>query len=428
MNPTLRKITPSGKTDAIVQAPPSKSYTIRAFLLGALAEGATVVKGALMCDDTRVMLRALEALGYAVEKEESAGTVRIGGRGGQLPAGYADIDAGEAGAVMRFILPILALGKGTYHLKGSQRLSGRPLGELADALDSLHVEIEDNQGKLPVTVCGDGRVKGGRVKLDSKRSSQFVSALLMAAPCYEGGLAVELTGPIVSAPYIDMSLAAMEHFGVRVEKKDNVFTVPQAKYKAAEFAIEPDASSGAFMLAAAAVTGGSITIDNAPAKSRQGDWIFAELLGKMGCKIERGAFGLKVSGGELKAIECDLSQTPDLVPPLAAAAVFAKGKSVVTGIEHLRYKESDRIAVLARELSKIGVKTTATDNSIEIEGPPAAGAEIDPDGDHRIAMAFSIIGLALPGISIKTPECVDKSYPEFFSVLERISKHEVKPK
>jgi 3-phosphoshikimate 1-carboxyvinyltransferase len=420
MSTNLIEIKPSGPLHAVAAPPPSKAETLRGLIIGALGDGLTVLDEPLFADDSRVLMDALRALGFDVRADKEKKHIDIYGQSGRIPARDATLDAGESGAAMRFLLPMLALGDGTYRLDGSKRLSERPLSELIRSLRALGVDIEDTNGHLPVTVNARG-VTGGRVSLDASRSSQFASALLMSAPCFADGFELELAGEPVSRPYIETTIRMMDAFGVPVERDGDCFRVMPGKYSGRGFRIGPDASAASYFLAAAAVTGGSVTLRGVGTGPLRGDWVFAEILELMGCTIKRIGDDLTLHGRPLRGVTVDMRDTPDLVPSLAAVAPFADGWTRINGIAHLRLKESDRIGVLARELSALGVKVETAHDTLALNGPPVRGGTVNPDGDHRIAMALAILGLKLPGLRIINADCVNKSFPDFFTELEKIT-------
>jgi 3-phosphoshikimate 1-carboxyvinyltransferase len=422
------ELRPSGPLRARVLAPPSKSATLRALVAAALARGASVVHRPLPCDDTDAMVRGLRHLGVAIERNSTKYTfpARPPGRKSvrsTVPL-RGTIDCGAAGAVIRFLAAVAALGRGEVVLDGEARLRERPIGPLADALRALGAEVawEGATGFPPLRVRARG-LRGGSVTLDASASSQFLSALLLAGPCMDADLEVRVVGPLASAPYVELTAEVMAAFGATVERPEpGLFRVPRTGYRGADFAVEGDWSAAAFLLAAAAIAGGSVTVEGLRADSRQGDRAIAGLLERMGCAVARGADGITARGGPLRAIDADLGATPDLAPALAAVAAFASGTTRVRGVAHLRLKESDRIASIVRALGALGIAARERADGFEVDGGSPRAGEIDPAGDHRIAMAFALAGLAAPGVRVRNRECVAKSWPEYFAVVTTLKR------
>jgi 3-phosphoshikimate 1-carboxyvinyltransferase len=268
-----------------------------------------------------------------------------------------------------------------------------------------------------------GRLHGGPVRLQSNKSSQFLSSLLMVSSYAEQDVCIEIGGTLPSAPYVDITVDVMEEFGVRVDRPDRKqFTVRSGqRYRPATFIVEPDVSGAAAFLAACAIAGGEVVIGGLNPRSKQGDIGFFDVLRRMGCRVgeEGGQISLK-SGRNLKGIEVDMNSMPDCVPALASVALFAEGKTRITGVGHLRFKESDRLAAIAGELPKLGAKVSVQDSGLEIEPGPLRGAQLDTYDDHRLAMSFALIGLRVPGVRIENPECVRKSFPGFWKEFEKL--------
>ena len=411
--------------DATVRLPGSKSITNRALLAAALAAGRSRLDGALFADDTAAMMRCLARLGAVVsaDADAPAAAVTLDGVAGRLGPGPVDLDAGQAGTTARFLLPVLAAGSGPYVLDGDAQLRRRPMGPGLRALRSMGVAVEERgmPGRLPVLVHGGPQASSVAVSGDV--SSQFVSGLLLAAPLFPQGLAIELTTELVSRPYVAMTSAVMAAFGIDVEAGAKRFTVRPGEYKATTYRIEPDASAASYFLAAAAVCGGRVTVPGLGRDSLQGDVAFADLLERMGAGVTWASEGVTVrgpAGGRLHGIEADLSDVSDLAPTLAVVAAFAGSPTRATGVGFIRAKETDRIATIVRELRRCGVEAEEEPGGFVVRprpGAPAA-AVVEPDGDHRMAMAFAIIGLRVPGISIAEPDCVAKTFPGFWTTLE----------
>jgi len=420
-----QSIARSGPIDAALRLPPSKSLTQRALVAAALARGDSVIANPLRAGDTEVLARALSLLGIRVES--GPGPWRIAGGGGGIPARGAALDLGDAGTAMRFLTPVVPLGRGRFLLDGSARMRERPAGDLVEALAALGVAARsvNGDGRPPLEVAAGG-LPGGRVLVSGRVSSQFLSGLLLAAPCAQADLVVGVTGRLVSRPYVDLTVDVMRRFGASIEQDEpGVHKVRAGGYRACEYEVEADASSAAWWLAAAAVTGGRIRLTGLPRASLQGDLGFKDLLEEMGCSSawEESADGdrLVMEAGSLRGIEADLADMPDVAPALAAVALFAEGPTRITGAEHLRAKESDRIAGLASGLGELGARVEEHRDGLTIHPGPPRGALLDPRNDHRLAMAFAIAGLRSPGVAVKNPTCVAKSYPDFWKTLDSIT-------
>jgi len=420
------RIQTSGPIDAAVEAPPSKSLTIRALAAASLAAGRSALRRPLLSDDTEAMVRALGMLGIQVHRR--ADSLLVEGEGGRILTPGQPLDLGNAGTPLRLLTALCCLGRGRFVVDGSPRMRQRPVGDLLDALASLGVDAiaMHGDGCPPVELVASG-FPGGRARLRGSASSQFVSALLMTAPYGRRDLDLRIDGSLVSRPYVDLTIGVMDAFGARVDREGYArFVVPAGqRYQARVHPVEGDASSASYFFAAAAITGGRVTVTGIPADSRQGDLVMLDLLERMGCRVVRGPEGLTVSGGDLIGLDADLSDAPDLVPTIAAVAMFATGATTLRGVEHLRIKESDRIEASADGVRAMGATATTEPGLLRIH-PPAQGraglrgAAIDPRDDHRIAMAFAVAGLAVDGVIILDPSCVSKSFPDFFRTLERL--------
>jgi 3-phosphoshikimate 1-carboxyvinyltransferase len=415
----------SAPIDATVRVPSSKSLTNRALAAAGLARGKSILVNPLQADDTLLMAAALQDLGIPVEKDE--GRWRVTGSGGRVPASGASLFLGNAGTAMRFLTPIVATGRGRFLLDGTGRMRERPMGDLLAALSSLGVRAEATRGdgRPPIEVDADG-LPGGEVTLRSAVSSQFLSGLLLAAPCATGPLSIRLEGPLVSRPYVCLTVDVMERFGISFQETgpERYSLREGAAYASAEYEIEGDASSACWWFAAAAVTGGRARVLGIPGGSKQGDLRFLELLREMGCRVSREETGgdavIEVQGGSLRGIDAHLKDMPDTAPALCAVALFASSPTRIHGAEHLRAKESDRIAGLAAGLGALGGRTAEHRDGLTIRPGPLRSATLDPLDDHRLAMAFAVAGLGIGGVVVTNPACVTKSYPGFFEELARI--------
>ncbi|MFH1037833.1 MAG: 3-phosphoshikimate 1-carboxyvinyltransferase [PVC group bacterium] len=404
--------------DAEIALPGSKSITNRALVIGALARGETELANWLRCDDTGVMIEGLRSLGFTVT--DGDGRLVIAGRGGLIPRDRASLDTANSGTTMRFLTGLVALGEGTYQLDGSPRMRERPIEDLLDGLRSLGVSaLSDRENGCPPVTVRAGGLPGGTCELSGEISSQFLSALLLSAPYAAGRVIIRVAGELVSRPYVDMTLRMMTDFGVTVneEKPGTFFIPPRQVYRGRRYAVEGDASSASYFFAAAAITGGRVKILNVGNNSIQGDARFPRLLERMGATVRTGPDWTEVAGPLTRGIKEDLNEMPDMVPTLAVVSLFAPGRTVIVNVGNLRYKESDRLRAVATELRKIGARAEELPDGLIIEGGDLHGAEIETYNDHRIAMAFALAGLRVPGITIKNPECVAKTFPGFFEAF-----------
>ena len=400
--------------DVTLRPPGSKSITNRALLCASLADGTSTLSGALFAQDTQAMMDAVAALGAGLRTDRAAGTVAVRGTGVRRPAEPVRIDARQSGTTSRFILAAAALGTARVVVDGAPQLRARPLRPLLGALEALGVRVEalEQPGCLPIAVRGPAR--GGDVRVEGHISSQFLSGLLMAAPLMSSGLRVELSSPLVSVPYVKMTLAVMEAFGVSVEG----LAVAPGRYVATEVAIEPDASAAAYFFAAAAISGGRVTIEGLGEGSIQGDVAFVDVLERMGARVERGAERITVCGtGTLHGIEVDMADISDTAQTLAAVAVFADSPTRLTGIGFIRAKESDRIGALATELRRAGIEVATDEDGFTVTPGTVRPARFRTYDDHRMAMSLALLGLRAPGVEIEDPGCVAKTYPDFFADL-----------
>lgn len=414
------EVKPATKINATVKVPGSKSITQRALIAAALADGESTLLDPLESEDTRYTARALEQMGVIVAKAKDRWI--IAGNGGRIVTPGKEIFLGNNGTATRFLTSVAALGSGTFQITGDERMAERPILPLMQALQGWGVDIAsmENNGCPPLLIKANG-LSGGRTILPEGKSSQYLSSLLLVGPYARQEALLDVEGEILSLPYVIMTLAVMEAFGIRVEANEalNSYVIPQGIYNATEYAIEGDASNASYFYAAAAITGGEVTVPNVPVPSLQGDALFVALLARMGCQINKSGEGLTVSGPEeLHGITIDMGGMPDVVPTLAVVASQAKGRTTIKNIAHLRIKECDRLHVMAVELAKMGARVEELDDTLIIEGKdpdtPMHGAEIETYNDHRIAMSFAVAGLAVPGVKILGEECVAKSFPDFW--------------
>jgi 3-phosphoshikimate 1-carboxyvinyltransferase len=412
--------------DAVVELPGSKSYSNRALLVAGLAAGRSEITDALFSDDTRYMHRALEALGVRVQADATTRSFVVDGVDGRLPVASATLEVGNAGTAARFLTAAVALGHGTFVVDGSPAMRKRPIQPLIDGLRALGVDAESQAGNgcPPVVVRANG-LAGGRARMRGDISSQYFSALLLAAPYAAGDVEIEVEGELVSAPYIAMTLSTMAAFGVRAERDgDRAFRVPAGqRYQARRYAVEPDASGASYFFAAAAVTGGRVVVPRLGSGSAQGDLGLLDVLARMGCEVSVGTDAITVRGpAQLRAADADFTRMGDVATTLMAIAPFADGPVTVRGIAQTHYEESDRPVAAATELRRMGVRVESTWDSVTIYPSPPRPADIHTYEDHRIAMSFAVTGLRAPGIRIVDPACVSKTFPDFFEVLGRMTR------
>jgi 3-phosphoshikimate 1-carboxyvinyltransferase len=432
--PEQLTVLPISHAQGEVALPGSKSLSNRALLLAALAQGATELTRVLDADDTRVMITALRTLGVAVDvtSEARGETVRIAGCSGKLPVREAELFLGNAGTAMRPLAAALAFAGGTYTLDGVPRMRERPIGDLVDALNALGARIHylGQTGFPPIRIEPATLAAQRDVEIKGGVSSQFVSGLLMAAPLIAPaeGLRVRVPGTLISQPYVTMTVALMRKFGVSVQtSKDSAganFLVPQATYRApGALAIEGDASSASYFLALGALAGGPVRVLGAGRDSVQGDVAFADLLEKMGAGLAWGADWIEArTGKQLQGIEYDCTAIPDAAMTAAVIALFAQGRTKLTGIGSWRVKETDRIAAMATELRKLGATVETGDDWLALTGPVALReATIDTYDDHRIAMCFALAATGGVPVHIRDPRCVSKTFPDFFDALAAVT-------
>ena len=410
-----KEILPVNPIDAVITLPGSKSFSHRALIAAGLAVGHSTLQNLLRAEDTRYTAQALGQLGCHINWEGSA--CQVEGQGGDLKVPDAPIYLGDSGTSMRFLSAVATLGHGRYVLTGSKRLCQRPIQDLLDALAGLGVAAtsEHNNGCPPVIVQARG-LAGGPTKVSGGVSSQFLSAILLISPFAARDVEIEVLGELVSQPYVDITLNVMEEFGLAYYRQGyKYFAVPAGqRYQARHYEVEGDASSASYFLGAAAITGGRVTLTNLNPGSCQGDSSFIKVLEQMGCLVESSPAGVVLQGRPLQATRINMAHMPDLVPTLAVVAAFAPGETVITGVAHLRHKESDRLQAVAAELTKMGIAVQETKDGLRIRGGQPHGAVIDTYNDHRIAMSFALAGLKTPGVVIADPDCVAKSFPAFW--------------
>ncbi|MHB1949148.1 MAG: 3-phosphoshikimate 1-carboxyvinyltransferase [Gammaproteobacteria bacterium] len=409
---------------ASVTIPGSKSMTNRALLLAALADGVSEISRLLISDDTRALVNALHELGIELQLDEINHTCIVNGNGGHFPNKHASIWCDSAGTVARFLLAACAISPGKYFFDATPQLRARPISPLLKVLCAQGAKLDPKDAlQMPLTIKGTDSLVGGEVEIEGSETGQFISALLMVAPFATTPIEI-LSENIVSRPFVDMTCAMMADFGVLVRRMHStrfLIPVPQ-RYKATNYVIEPDLSTASYFFAAAAVTGGEVTIQAFNREdSKQGDVRFLSILEKMGCEISEVSSGFTVSGPkELSGVNVDMRDYSDVFMTLAAVAPFAKSPTTITNIGHTRLQESNRITVMRSELEKLHVKVEEGPDWLRIYPSEPKAAVIDTHRDHRIAMSFSIIGLKVPGVVIDGAECVSKTCPEFFTLWEKL--------
>ncbi|GJL79602.1 MAG: 3-phosphoshikimate 1-carboxyvinyltransferase [Nitrospinaceae bacterium] len=418
------EIRPAKHISATVEIPASKSYTNRALLIAALADGESRLENPLFSDDTHYMSEALIRFGIPVEREEQAFVVS--GTGGKITAPQKEIFVGNAGTTMRFLTTFSTLAQGRVLLTGDKRMKERPIGDLLACLHQMRVRavsVKNNQCP-PLEICG-GEVPGGKVRLAGDKSSQYLTSILLSAPYFKNDTIIEIQGDLTSKSYADITLDIMRAFGIRVENENYLrFHVASGqRYRAQDYRVEGDWSSASYFLAVAAVTGGEITLTGLNPDSVQGDAGFLNVLQQMGCQIVKSAKNIRLKGNPLKGITINMNSMPDAVQTLAVTALFAEGETVINGIGNLRIKETDRIQALATELSRLGARVKSGDDFLAVDpGETYKATEVETYDDHRMAMSFAIAGLKIPGLKIKNPKCVEKSFPDFFERFQTLTK------
>ena len=410
--------------NATIEVPGSKSYTNRALLVAAMARGTSTLTGALFSDDTRYMSASLRKLGVKIDADEKQARFDIHGNGGNIPVSSADLYIGNSGTTSRSLTAYVSLGHGKFVIDGDEPMRhGRPIADLLAALQQIGVSARTQfeNGHLPVIVEANG-LTGGKTQLDISKSSQFLTALLLIAPYAKNGMEIEVLGNR-TMPYIDITRSVMAAFGVQIISEDyKYFRIEGGQqYQPRSYNIEPDASNASYFFAAAALTGGRVTVQHLNLDSAQGDLHFLHILEQMGCQTTVSNTGITVTGPhQLKGIDVDMRTISDTALTLAAIAPFADSKVTIRNIEHTRWQETDRIHAMVTELRKLDVPVVEHQDGLEISPAPITPAAIDTYEDHRVAMAFSIVGLKTSGIRINDPECVSKTFPNYFEVLEQL--------
>ncbi|MBC8336932.1 MAG: 3-phosphoshikimate 1-carboxyvinyltransferase [Anaerolineales bacterium] len=421
MTKTIHPIT--HPLNASVRVPGSKSLTNRALLMAALAEGKTTLRNALFSDDSDYFAKALQNLGFEVELNPERKEIGVRGLGGNIPATSAELFIGNSGTTARFLTAFLTLGKGEYSIDGEPRMRERPIGDLLAALRKLGAKLEANNNCPPVNITASG-LSGGKTEIAGNISSQYLSALLMIAPYSQSPVEIEVSTALSSKPYIDMTISIMRDFGVDVERDQyQRFRIQPARYlPVSNYSIESDASAASYFFAAPAICGGTARVENISRGSVQGDINFLDILREMGCEIKEIDTAIEVTGNaNLRGIDVDMRDIPDTAQTLSAIAPFASSPTRIRGIASARVKETDRVSAVCTELARLGITVEEYDDGMKIY--PCENiqpATIRTYNDHRMAMAFSLIGLRVEGVQIENPACVSKTFPNFFDVLEEL--------
>lgn len=421
--PELYRVPAGRRLAGALRPPPSKSVTNRLCNLALVAWRPVTLVRPLRAEDTERYFAALAALGFAVVGRDDEVDLTPPAE----PPRSAAIHCGESGTLLRLLVAALAALPGDWRLDGAPRLCERPIGPLVDALRSLGARLTylGAEGRLPLAIAG-GELAGGATSVDASQSSQYLSALLMAASRARQAVTIAVHG-LVSRPYVELTLELLRRQGGEVaELGDGSFRVEPRALAGGRLEVEADYSAAAYPAAAAALAGGRVRLDGLPRQSRQGDRRFLDLLSRMGAQVEWHGDSVEIARGELHALDDDLADIPDQVPTLAALAPFARGTTRIRNVPHLRLKESDRLRAMASGLLAVGAEVSELPDGLVIPGvwaqrsPKAEPVTVDPHGDHRIAMSLAVVGLRRPGVSIRHPEVVAKSYPRFFDDLERL--------
>lgn len=460
--PASVQVNPGGPVEGVIRPPGSKSLTNRALICAAFAKGRSLLTGALQSEDTKVMIDALRSIGVRIGISNGGKTLEVDGQGvGQQAAGLADdsvsmqeLYVANSGTTIRFLAAALSAAGGHYRLVGVERMHQRPIGDLVDALKMVtdgRIQAISSRGCPPVEIRCSGW-KGNKLEVGGSVSSQYLSGLMMAAPLVgqanaasefaperaeqkQQSTQIMVSGELVSRPYVDMTAKVMRSFGAKLSLKDEgspsepvlVVEVEGGGYSSTSYAIEPDASAASYFWAAAAITGGNVTVQGLSREAMQGDVAFCEVLKKMGCQVQYEEDFIRVEGRPLQGVDVDMNEISDTVQTLAVVALFASSPTRVRGVAHNRFKETDRIGDLARELRKLDAiveehEDGLTIHPIEMDQEPVAGRRVmlETYHDHRMAMSLSLAGLQLPGVQVMNPACTGKTYPEFFADLESL--------
>jgi len=421
-NEVIEILPVAGPVHGSIRPPGSKSITNRAFILAALANGRTTLTGVLDSQDTRVMAESLRRLSLGVEQDLNGKSAVIEGAGGAPPVAGADLWLENSGTSIRFLAALCTLGQGRFRLDGNARMRERPIGPLVDALTGCGAKIQYElaAGCPPLRIDAAGW-SSRRVTVSGNLSSQYLSALLMAAPACGHDIEVAVEGPLVSRPYIDMTLDMMRQFGARVgEPSPNQFLIASTGYTGQNYSIEPDASAASYFFGVAAVTGGTVTVEGLNRNALQGDVGFVDALVQMGCTARWEDDSITLTGGRLRGIDVDMNAISDTAQTLACVAVFADGPTRIRNVAHMRLKETDRVHAVVTELQRLGIRADEHEDGLVIHPGPVTPATVATYDDHRMAMSFALIGLKASGVRIADPNCTAKTYPEYFQALDQL--------
>lgn len=413
----------NGPLAAVVSLPGSKSITNRALVCAALAGGSSHLRHALEADDTYAMVAGLQALGVEVDAHWNERRIEVQGCAGRPMADAAIVDARLSGTTARFLLPLAALGAGHRRVDGSNRMRERPMADAIAAARALGAEVAHAgaPGHLPVDLVG-GSLVGGEISMRGDASSQFLSGLLLAAPAMPRGLTVHINGPLVSRPYVTMTTRVMAAFGVDATQPDPVtWAVAPQLYRGTDYVIEPDASAASYVFAAAVIVGGSVRVRGLGAGALQGDLAFVDLLERMGARVDRsGPDTVVASDGPLRGIDVEMSDISDTAQTLAVVAAFADGPTTIRGIGFIRGKETNRIEAVVTELRRLGINAEEQSDGLVVRPGPLRPGLVQTYDDHRMAMAFALVGLRVPGVQIADPGCVTKTFPGYWRLLDEL--------
>ena len=414
-------LSPIHEISGIVNLPGSKSLSNRILLLSMLAEGQTEIHNLLDSDDVRRMVEALEILGIQFEEKRAENLISVSGTAGKIPVSEATLMLGNAGTAIRPLTAAMTLGHGRFVLDGVTRMRERPIIDLVDGLSQLGANLRclNDTDCPPVEVIADG-LPGGKTRLSGAISSQYLTAILLVAPYAKSEVEIEIIDKLVSVPYVEMTMRLMRHFGVSVNHKDfQTFQIPRQNYQSpGKLYVEGDASTASYFLAGAAITGGSVTVKGCGTESIQGDSRFAEVLEQMGAKVDWGARQVKLTGSTLNGIDVDMNQMPDAAMTLAVTALFASGPTAIRNIYNWRVKETERLKAVSTELRKLGAVVEEGHDYLVIHPPIRVKiASINTYDDHRMAMSFSLVACGKSSVTICNPDCVSKTFPDYFEVL-----------
>lgn len=409
----------SGPVDGRIRIPGSKSIANRAILIASLTDGTSRLEGMLYSDDTRFMIEAWQRLGAQIKRQGDV--LVVSGCGGRLNTCDEPIYIENAGTAARFLTAILTLGQGRYLLDGNLRMHQRPIGDLLEALNALGADVRSirNNGCPPVEINASG-LSGGMVEIPGEKSSQYVSAVMMAAPYAQSETRILIKGSLVSKTYVELTGELMAEFGVHCDwpSEETIRIKPGQQYQARSYWIEGDASTASYFFGLAAVTKGCMRVDGLKKDSHQGDLRLLQVLEQMGCAVEWDDRGVTIVGQPLTAVDVDMKTMSDVAPTLAVIALFAEGTTRIRNVGNMRLKECDRIRALTSELRKLGATVAESESAISVTGGSAfRGADLETWDDHRMAMSLSLAGVKIPGVGILNPACVSKTFPEYFDVF-----------